>query len=130
MACSVSISSAFWRTRVDSSRRMRITSAFSSAVKFSNWLSRLMIFKGSTKAVSPVLETSCTTPGIWVLESIRTGMTQRPDRWVIKSSCKNEATRGSRTTSSNFLRIWASSCRISLRNSASNGEAWSRTFPS
>jgi hypothetical protein len=94
---------------------MRISSDFSSATAFSSSFARPMIARGSTKAVSPDLEMSWTTPGTCPLASMRTGITHLPDLLVTKSSWRNTKTLSSLTISSSFFLILVSSLLISPR---------------
>ena len=109
---------------------MRISSAFSSAVRFSSSLTNGIISIGSINAVSPDEETSCTTPLTIPLESMRTGMTQRPERCVMKSSCRNFSIPLSRIISSIFLRIRPARLLLARRISLSSLDAESMMQPS
>ena len=123
-------SGASSRIQLESWRRILISSAFSSAARFSSSLTKGIISSGSMNAVSPEEETSCTTPLTMPLESIRTGITQRPERWVMKSSCRKISMPLSRMISSIFLRMRLAKARLARRVSLRKVEAESMMLPS
>ena len=125
-----SISSTTFLILWQISLKMRISSAFSSAMIFSNSLASPIISNGSINAVSPDLETSCTTPDTCPFESILMGMTHLSDLFVTKLSCKKGITFLSLTISSNLFFILPSRLLIRVLRKERVVEAASRIFPS
>ncbi len=126
----VAMSSAIIRIPEQIFLRIRISSAFWSAIRFSSSFDRPMIARGSINAVSPDLDTSWTTPATCPFASILTGMTHLPDLSVMKVSCRKREIRSSFIISSSFFRILPCSRLTCPLSSESARDALSRILPS
>ena len=83
------IDSAKFATSADNSAKIRSISSFSFNFKTRRSLLISTIGIGSIKSVAPEEDESCTIPANSPLNSVFTGTTNLPSRWVIIDSCKN-----------------------------------------